>query len=197
MIINLLAAFALLSFATAAPQHSAELVFPLHPEHNHAPGIVELPNGDLLVSWYRGSGERTADDVAVFGARQKKGELKWSDAFVMADTPGFPDCNTCMMVDHRNRLWLFWPTIIANTWESCFTNFKTSDDFAGSGSPKWDKNGLVLLKPADFSKDAEAELEKLLEKYKAFVGDKFRQELPLARKKLKDKLYQRLGWQPR
>ena len=43
----------------------AELVFPLHPQHNHAPGIVELPGGDLLVSWYRGSGERSADDVAV------------------------------------------------------------------------------------------------------------------------------------
>jgi predicted neuraminidase len=121
MSLNLLAAIALLSLATVSPQHSAELVFPLHPQHNHAPGIVELPNGDLLASWYRGSGERTADDVAVYGARKKKGESKWSDAFLMADTPGFPDCNTCMMVDRRNRLWLFWPTIIANTWESCLT----------------------------------------------------------------------------
>ena len=49
----------------AKPFHSAELVFPLHKQHNHAPGIVECPNGDLLVSWYRGSGERSADDVAV------------------------------------------------------------------------------------------------------------------------------------
>ena len=111
---------------STSPEHSAELVFPLHPQHNHAPGIVELPNGDLLCSWYRGSGERTADDVAVFGARKKKGESKWSDAFVMADTPGFPDCNTAMMIDRRNRLWLFWPTIIANTWESCLTNYRVS-----------------------------------------------------------------------
>ena len=47
----------------------AELIFPLHPQHNHAPGIVECPNGDLLVSWYRGSGERRADDVAPVMAR--------------------------------------------------------------------------------------------------------------------------------
>src|SRR5262245_48500865 len=28
------------------PKHSAELVFPLNAQHNHAPGIVECPNGD-------------------------------------------------------------------------------------------------------------------------------------------------------
>src|SRR2546429_9876730 len=93
--------------ATAEPVHRAELVFPLHPKHNHAPGIVELPNGDLLVSWYRGSGERNADDVAVYGARKRFDESQWSDAFLMADTLGFPDCNTSMMIDRRKRLWLF------------------------------------------------------------------------------------------
>ena len=53
----------------AAPPYRAELVFPLHSKHNHAAGLAECPNGDLLVSWYRGSGERQADDVAVYGAR--------------------------------------------------------------------------------------------------------------------------------
>jgi hypothetical protein len=62
MTLELLATIALLASTSAAPQYSSELVFPLHPKHNHAPGVVELSNGDLLVSWYRGSGERTADD---------------------------------------------------------------------------------------------------------------------------------------
>ena len=57
-------------------------------KHNHAPGIVECPNGDLLVSWYRGSGERSADDVAVLGSRLTKGQSTWSEPFVMADNPG-------------------------------------------------------------------------------------------------------------
>src|SRR5437870_5380653 len=103
------------------PRHRAEFVFPPHPKHNHAPGIVECPNGDLLVSWYRGSGERTADDVAVYGARRRKGADKWSDAFVMADLPGFPDCNTAMHIDAGGRLFLFWPTILDNTWDGCLT----------------------------------------------------------------------------
>ena len=59
------------------PSFKAELVFPLHPQHNHAPGIVEFPHGDLFVSWYRGSGERSADDVAVYGARLRKGATQW------------------------------------------------------------------------------------------------------------------------
>jgi hypothetical protein len=81
------------------PRLATELIFPLHHQHNHAPGIVESANGDLLVSWYRGSGERQADDVAVYGARRRQGEKEWSEPFVMCDTPGFPDGNTAMFID--------------------------------------------------------------------------------------------------
>lgn len=92
------------------PSYQAELVFPLHTQHNHAPGIVECPNGDLLVSWYRGSGERQADDVAIYGARLRKGNERWSEAFLLADTPGFPDCNTTLFIDVQKRLWLLSST---------------------------------------------------------------------------------------
>jgi predicted neuraminidase len=187
----------LLASAAAEPQYSAELVFPLRQEHNHAPGIVECPNGDLLVSWYRGSGERSSDDVAVYGARKKHGESEWSEAFLMADLPGFPDCNTCMMIDRKQRLWLFWPTIIANTWESCLTNYRVSRDYSGDGAPRWERNGLVLLKPDDFSAEGDAQLAGLVEKYKSFLSDRLREEIEVGRQKMRDKLYQRLGWQPR
>jgi predicted neuraminidase len=196
-IVLLFATVAFVSQVQGAPEHSAELIFPLHPQHNHAPGIVECPNGDLLVSWYRGSGERTADDVAVYGARKKQGDPAWSDPFLMADTPGFPDCNTCMMIDRQNQLWLFWPIILAGTWESCLTNFRTSRDFSGNGSPTWEHSGLVLLKPDDFSSEAEVQLDALMEKYKALLNDDAREEIASGRKKLSDKLFQRLGWQPR
>jgi predicted neuraminidase len=197
MITAAIKAITFISFLSVPPQHSAELVFPLHNQHNHAPGIVECPNGDLLVSWYRGSGERSADDVAVFGARQKKGETAWSDAFLMADTPNFPDCNTCMMVDKQNRLWLFWPLIINNSWESCLTHYRTSEKYDGPGSPTWNQNGLILLKPADFSAEAEVQLDGLMEKYKPLLTGDIREEIETGKKKMREKLYQRLGWQPR
>jgi predicted neuraminidase len=197
MALELIAAIAVLAAEVGTPHFSAELIFPLHNQHNHASSIVELPSGEFLVSWYRGSGERTADDVAVFGARKKAGDAKWSDAFVMADTPGFPDCNTAMMVDRKNRLWLFWPTILANTWESCLTNFCVSQDYDGPGSPKWNRNGLILLKPDDFSSEAENKLKDLLRERDTVVSDNWRDELPFDAKKIESKLYQRLGWQPR
>jgi predicted neuraminidase len=183
--------------AAEAPRYEAELVFPLHAQHNHAPGIVECPNGDLLVSWYRGSGERTADDVAVWAAWRVKDESKWGEPFVLADTPGFPDCNTALFLDDQQRLWLFYPTILANSWESCLTNFKVSSHYAPPGLPQWDRQGLILLKPEDFADRGRKQLDEELGLLKLLLTDKMRQEINQARERMGDKLYQRLGWQPR
>jgi predicted neuraminidase len=193
----LAAAVLLLAAPVSEPHHSAELVFPLRSEHNHAPGIVECENGDLIASWYRGAGERSADDVAVYGARLKKGDNQWGETFLMVDTPGFPDCNTCMTIDRRGRLQLFWPIIIANSWESALTKQLVSTDYLGPGAPKWTSEGLVLLKPDDFSGEANAVLDQLVEKYKLLLPAELTEEIAVGRKKLEDKLYQRLGWQPR
>ncbi len=186
-----------LALLSAEPQHSAALIFPLDDQHNHAPGIVELPGGDLFASWYRGSGERRADDVAIYGARLKKGASQWSEPFLLADTPGFPDCNTCLIVDPQQRLWLFFPTILANTWESCLTNFKVSSSYDGDGCPKWDREGMILLKPDDFGDEAKMLLDRELGLIKLVLTDDLKRELEQVRGKLGDKLYQRLGWQPR
>jgi predicted neuraminidase len=179
------------------PAHRAELVFPLDEKHNHAPGIVECPDGDLLVSWYRGSGERSADDVAVLGARLQAGESAWSKPFLMADEPGFPDCNTCMMVDSQERLWLFWPTILANTWESCLTNYKVATRYTDEGAPKWDRSGLILLKPDGLDEKALPILEENLARVPEAARQQRQDELEQLRQRLGEKLYQRLGWQPR
>ncbi len=185
------------SAAAGRAQCEAELVFPLDPQHNHAPGIVECPNGDLLVSWYRGSGERTADDVAVFGARKKSGAEAWSQPFLLADTPGFPDCNTCMMIDRDDRLWLFWPTILANSWESCWTNFQWSRDYQQPGPPRWAEKGLILLKPDDFQDAALQVLEAERARRDQPATPREEAMMQAFRERLGQKLYQRLGWQPR
>ena len=181
----------------AAAQLESELIFPLHEKHNHAPGIVECSNGDLLVSWYRGSGERSADDVAVYGARRPHGDRNWSEPFLMADRPGFPDCNTCMMIDASDRLWLFWPTILANSWESCLTNYSVSVDYLHDGCPKWEQQGLILLKPDDFGPAAIEALDALAAQFDEQLSEGMREEIRVVRQRLGEKLYQRLGWQPR
>ncbi len=191
----------LFAFATASisaedsPGFTAELIFPLHPQHNHAPGIVECPNGDLLVSWYRGSGERKADDVAVYGARRKRGKEKWSEPFVIADTPGFPDGNTAMFIDARKRLWLFWPIVLANTWESCITSYRIASRYEASGPPKWDWQGSVLLKPEGFADDMDSALESRLKTSAAPA--EMTNRIAEFKRAITNKLSERLGWQPR
>lgn len=180
------------------PNYEAELIFPLHPKHNHAPSIVECPNGDLLASWFRGAGEREADDVAIFGARRKKDAKEWSEPFVMADTPGFPDGNTAMHIDRQGRLWLFWPLVLANTWESCVPHYRISENYEGPGTPEWKWQSAIFLKPQNFAatmKDGLAYRLKLADKPpNDFATAK---KLTALKKLFDDKLASRLGWQVR
>ncbi len=173
----------------------SELIFPPRADHNHAPAIVECPDGSLLVSWYRGSGERSADDVAIYGSR-KAGDSVWSSPFLMADIPDFPDCNTAMFIDARDRLWLIWPTIIANSWESCLTRYRVSSDYQGDGAPKWEWQGSIFLRPQNFVEDMRQgwEHRKSMAADAPDTGDVDEQALFAL---IEDKLSSRLGWQPR
>ena len=131
-------------------QHpSGELIFPLQEKHVHASSIVELPGGDLLVCWFEGSGERTANDVVIKGARLKKGQKSWSESFLMADTPGQPDCNPVMFLNRENKLFLIWIVVRANRWENSLLKVKTSTHYGGDGAPSWDWQDVLLLKPGD------------------------------------------------
>lgn len=176
---------------------ASELIFPLQQTHNHAPSIVQYPNGDLLVCWYRGSGERTADDVAVMGSWKLAGTSVWSEPRVMADQEGFPDCNTSLYLSDEGKLFLFWPTIIANSWESCITRYKVADEFDPVQGPVWSSEGLVLLKPDDFAAQAETAIKQALASLPMPLPKPLEKELDEAREKMGQKLYQRLGWQPR
>ncbi|GAB5401967.1 MAG: hypothetical protein Aurels2KO_01980 [Aureliella sp.] len=181
----------------ADPVVTSEFVFAPRSDHNHAPSIVETASGDLICSWYRGSGERKADDVAIYGSRLRAGESTWSEPFLMADREGFPDCNTAMMIDASGKLWLFWPTIIANSWESCITNFRVSSEYAADGCPVWEREGVILMKPDDFAAAAIEQLDILVARYQSRLTPSLTAEIATVRERLSDKLFQRLGWQPR
>ena len=153
--------------AHAVPQDAAfitsELIFPLEHWHNHASMIVEAPNGDLLVCWFHGSGERTADDVEIRGARLKKGAKAWSEPFLLADTPGYPDTNPTMFIDPRQRLWLLWPTILANEWHTALMKYRISSDYLRDGAPRWDVSEVLHVTPGDeFKTTVDRELDRLV-----------------------------------
>ena len=146
--------FMLLPFVSEAQQNSetsffAEFIFPKQEKHVHSSSLVELANGDLLACWFEGSGERTANDVAIMGARLKKGESQWSKPFLMADTPENPDCNPVLFLDAKNRLHLTWVVVVANRWEASLLKTRISSDYLNDGPPIWDWQDVILLKPGE------------------------------------------------
>ena len=186
----LIALVAISSSKTDEPNYEAEQIFSPVEAQTHAPGIVECSNGDLIASWY---GDARPNDSAVLGARKRRGEKAWDAPFVMADRPGFADCNTAVSIDGRGRLWLFWPTILASSWESSLLNYQVATNYLEPGPPKWDREGVILLKPTDFSGEALRLLgtREIRPPRGALVG-------PAGQKaKLTDPLFQRLGWAPR
>lgn len=126
-----------------------QLIFPYQPEHVHGSTIVELSNGDLLAAWFQGSGERWADDVRIMGARLSSGQGKWSEPFLMADAPGFPDVNPVLFLDPQDQLWLVWYTVLANQWETSLPTYRISKNYLAEGAPIWDWQANLLVKPGD------------------------------------------------
>ena len=149
-------AIAILLFSTGACSRNVESgfmqteLFSLTLDHAHGSTIVELPNGDLLAAWFQGSGERWADDVKILGARLRSGSETWSQPFIMADVPDFPDINPVLFLDKEQRLWLVWYTVIANQWSTSLPTYRISSDYMQkSGPPQWEWQQVLFVKPGD------------------------------------------------
>lgn len=171
-----------------------QLIFPLESWHNHGSCIVECPNGDLLACWFHGSGERRADDVEILGARRVAATGQWTEPFPMADTPGFPDTNCCMIIDQNETLWLLWPTIQANLWESALMKYKTSTNYMmPAGPPQWDQMRVMHVKHSgNFA-------EQVQEKADEYLAGRDRDPrverwLEHLNRQAEDKLTRRIGW---
>ncbi len=194
-------AFTIVSMASslnAEPLYESSLVEPLNKAHNHGSCVVELPNGDILVSWYKGSGERTADDVRIVGARLRQGEKKWPDVFDMADFPGFPDCNSAMVLDKTGKLWLFWPLIVANRWETAILMSRRTTWYRQPGAPVWQWQSPILFDPGDkFASAVNEGIEKLRPSFPEEFIEKHGDEVEELKQKAADKYARRMGWMPR
>lgn len=182
----------------AAPEIQGEFIFPPNKKHNHGSGIVECANGDLLTVWYHGSGERTADDVELLGARLKKGATQWSEPFPMADTPSLPDCNSTIFIDPRGTLWIFYVAIQNNEWGGALLKYRTSTDYQNDGPPVWNWQDVIHTRPLKLTETYEALLADA-DKLKAILAlnPKFSDGVEQLRVACKDKLSSRLGWMTR
>jgi predicted neuraminidase len=182
--------------AYAQPFFQEESIFPYQDKHVHASSIVECPNGDLLVCWFYGSGERTADDVEIQGSRLKKGAKYWQPVFLMADTPGFPDCNPVLFIDRNKRLWLFWIAVLAHSWEQSILKYRTADIYQVSGPPMWSWQDIITLKPGDkFAQTVKEDFDRNTEE--ALWAGYAPQYSDLISEAAKDPAKRQIGWMTR
>lgn len=179
----------------AEPYFQGELIFPLDKLHNHSSSLVELPGGELLACWYSGSGERTADDVKIEAARKKPTEATWGGRFTLIDTPGFPDANPVLWLDGQQKLWLFWPIIIANEWHTALLESRVATVYPQAGKPVvWSAGNSILLKPQHLEERLTAWLDRV---EPTLTSERMKAEAKLLRERAKDKYFSRLGWMPR
>jgi hypothetical protein len=195
--LSFLALFGSGGYAAADPFFDSELIFPGQGKHCHGSSVVECPNGDLLACWFYGSGERSAGDVLVQGARKKAGAKDWSPVFEMADTPGFPDCNPVMFIDAKNRLHLVWIAVLAQAWESSILRTRIAEDYQGEGAPKWSWQDNIFLNPGDAFAEEIEKAFKALHPVESMWGGYAPKYTKLIIEASKDKSKREMGWMTR
>ncbi len=107
---------------------------PEHPcKYKHPASITQLTNGDLYLTYYGGAGEY-AIDTAIWGARGKKGQTRWTQPKVIADTPFKSEGNSVVWQGPDDCVWLFYLTRYGETWSTSRIKAKISKDGAKTWS---------------------------------------------------------------
>ena len=158
--------------------------------------MVQTKDGSLLAAWYAGSGERTADDVVIEGAWLPQGQTAWGPKFLMADTPGYPDCNPALFAAPDDSLWLFWPTILDHRWEGALLKFaRCEQPDRPAGTSEMDASrASCTSRPKALPTTMKQAIAGLSDDGEGTV-----RRVPRERGSTlsRDELYQRLGWMPR
>lgn len=141
--------FALLLVQLPTIGFAQQAIFPLQDKHVHSSSVIELPDGDLFACWYHGSGERTANDVVIQGARWNAKRNRWGPVLALADTPGLPDCNPILFLDAKQRVWLFWVVVHANRWEHSILKYRRADRVDPEKGPIWNWQDVIHLVPGE------------------------------------------------
>ncbi|WP_276356256.1 sialidase family protein [Cohnella caldifontis] len=66
---------------------TAETILPTPHIVNHAPSLIELQNGDLLMVWFAGDTEEGRSDIRIVMSRLAKGETRWTDPVAVSEDP--------------------------------------------------------------------------------------------------------------
>jgi hypothetical protein len=104
-----------------------------------------------------------------------------------------------MFIDPRKRLWLLWPVILANRWETALMKYCISSDYQRAGPPRWAISEVLHVTPGtNFQQRVNAALDALAAGPRpATKPGEFDRWVEETRKRAADKLACRLGWMTR
>jgi hypothetical protein len=139
----------------------------------------------------------------VEGARKRPGQKGWSARFTMADTPDYPDTNCTLFIDPQERLWLLWPTILANEWHTALMKYRIASEYHADGPPRWEISEVLHVTPGAsfetavlaYADSAEARLRS--GEIPEDLRPRMEKQLQETRTYAQDKLSRRLGWMTR
>lgn len=119
-------------------------------KYKHPATVAEFQNGDLFIAYYSGTGEYE-QDTRCYGMRLKKGETKWSEPVVIADTPNRSDGNVAVWQAPDGVVWMFYVVNYGPTWSHARTKYKVSRDNGYTWSDAdvltFEKGSMVRSRP--------------------------------------------------
>jgi len=111
---------------------------PMYSEHNHAPSIVECPNGDLLAVWFSCMRER-GRELTLLASRLRCGNDEWDPACPFWDAPDRNMTGSVLWRD-ADTLYQFGGISAAATWGNMIIYMRTSHDSGAS----WSKAEIIV-----------------------------------------------------
>jgi len=112
---------------------------PIYSHHNHDPGIVECPNGDLIAVWYTCVEER-GRELAVAASRLLYGAEKWQWASPFWNAPDRNDHCPAVWFDGKNTIYHFNGLGVAGKWEPLAIIMRKSKDNGAT----WSRARLIV-----------------------------------------------------
>src|SRR5690348_1824864 len=88
------------------PQRLEGFIPILHPNDSHASNLLVLDNGDIVCTWFTGSGEGNPDTNVVF-SRLAAGSNEWTRPIQLSDDPERSEQNPVLFQAPDGKLWLF------------------------------------------------------------------------------------------
>ncbi len=94
-------------FRSPSDGNRIEAFIPPMGDENHASNLLELPNGDLLCTWFAGSAEGVSD-ISIALARLPAGGGKWEKPEFISNDPTRSEQNPLLFLTPDNKLWLLY-----------------------------------------------------------------------------------------